>query len=90
VSRSPFLTRAAWHSSRVASTSCKFSSTKATACFRYRARKMVDATGRSTACHRKKSRRIRTEKIDFVLTQICDIGLYPVLMRVQPVPRLFG
>ena len=27
--------------------------------------------------------RIRTEKIDFVLTQICDMRVYPVLIRPQ-------
>jgi len=45
---------------------------------------MVDAMDQSTPRQHKKSRRIRTEKIDFVLTQICDIRVYPVLMRVQP------
>jgi hypothetical protein len=84
VSRSPLRMRAVWHCSRVASTPLKFSSTLATACFRYRARKMVEAMGQSTPCHPKKSRCIRTEKIDFVLTQICDITACPVLIRSQP------
>jgi hypothetical protein len=38
---------------------------------------MVEAMGRSTPCHHKKSDGIRTEKIDFVLTQICDIATPP-------------
>src|SRR4029077_15055269 len=44
---------------------------------------MVEAMGGLTPHHRKKSHGIRTEKIDFVLTQICDIGVYPVLIRSQ-------
>ncbi len=42
---------------------------------------MVEAMGRSTPCHHKKSDGIRTEKIDFVLTQICDIVGNPVVIR---------
>jgi hypothetical protein len=45
---------------------------------------MVEAMGRSTPCPHKKSHGIRTEKIDFVLTQICDITSYPVMIRLQP------
>jgi hypothetical protein len=44
---------------------------------------MVEAMRGLTPHHRKKSHGIRTEKIDFVLTQICDMGLYPVLIRSQ-------
>src|SRR3984893_9466166 len=38
---------------------------------------MVKALGRSTPCHHKKSDGIRTEKIDFVLTQICALAAPP-------------
>src|SRR3984957_16163059 len=38
---------------------------------------MVEAMGRSTPCHHKKADGIKTEKIDFVLTQICDIATPP-------------
>jgi hypothetical protein len=44
---------------------------------------MVEAMGRSTPRHQKKSVGIRTEKIDFVLTQICDIATHPVVIRVH-------
>ena len=45
---------------------------------------MVEAMGGTTPRVPEKSLRIRTEKIDFVLTQICDITAYPVLIRLQP------
>jgi len=76
VSRSPFTTSEAWHSTRVARTARKFSSKCATACFRYRNCKkaaVIWAVRRSTPGRPRKSEDITTEKIDFVVTQICDI-----------------